>query len=282
MLINALNGLVYGSLLFVLSAGLVLIYGLRRVVNFAHGALYMLGAYIGYSAAIRFGFFPGVVAAGLGLALVGVALDIGVFRQLSARDPLVTVIVTFGILLMIEDIVRSIWGTQNYAIDPPALLSGVLPIGGAPFPVYRLFIVAASAAMALAMTAWLRFSRSGLFVRAASDDPSVAAMCGVRTEVVGPVVVGLGAAFAGISGIIAAPFLSLNPSMDSEILVLSFVVSVVGGLGSFVGAFISAMCLGQIQAFGTVYTPELASLLPFLLTAVVLAFRPRGIAGSRI
>jgi branched-chain amino acid transport system permease protein len=282
MLINALNGLVYGSLLFVLSAGLVLIYGLRRVVNFAHGALYMLGAYIGYSVAIRFGFFPGVVAAGLGLALVGVALDIGVFRQLSARDPLVTVIVTFGILLMIEDVVRSIWGTQNYAIDPPALLSGVLPIGGEPFPVYRLFIVAASAAMALGLAAWLRFSRSGLFVRAASDDPSVAAMCGVRTEVVGPMVVGLGAAFAGISGIIAAPFLSLNPSMDSEILVLSFVVSVVGGLGSFVGAFISAMCLGQIQAFGTVYTPELASLLPFLLTTIVLAFRPRGIAGSRI
>jgi branched-chain amino acid transport system permease protein len=282
MLINALNGLVYGSLLFVLSAGLVLIYGLRRVVNFAHGALYMLGAYIGYSVAIRFGFFPGVVAAGLGLALVGVALDIGVFRQLSARDPLVTVIVTFGILLMIEDVVRSIWGTQNYAIDPPALLSGVLPIGGEPFPVYRLFIVAASAAMALGLAAWLRFSRSGLFVRAASDDPSVAAMCGVRTEVVGPMVVGLGAAFAGISGIIAAPFLSLTPSMDSEILVLSFVVSVVGGLGSFVGAFISAMCLGQIQAFGTVYTPELASLLPFLLTTIVLAFRPRGIAGSRI
>jgi branched-chain amino acid transport system permease protein len=153
MLINALNGLVYGSLLFVLSAGLVLIYGLRRVVNFANGALCVLGAYIGYSAAIRFGFFTGVVAAGLGLALVGVALDIGVFRQLSARDPLVTVIVTFGILLMIEYNVRLIWSTKNYAIDPPELLSGVLPIGGASFPVYRLFIVAASAAVALAMSA---------------------------------------------------------------------------------------------------------------------------------
>lgn len=282
MLINALNGLVYGSLLFVLASGLVLIYGLRRVVNFSHGALYMLGAYIGYSAAITFSFPLGVIAAGLALGAIGVLLDVALFRQLSTRHPLVTVIATFGVLLVIEDVVRSVWGTQNYAIDPPALLSGVAEIGGAPFPVYRLFIVAASAVMAAALAAWLRYSRSGLFVRAASQDPSVAAMCGVRTALIGPMVVGLGAAFAGLSGILAAPFLSLNPAMGSEVLVLSFVVSVIGGLGSFAGAFISAMLLGQVQAFGTVHTPELASLLPFLLMSVVLIFRPQGIAGQKV
>jgi branched-chain amino acid transport system permease protein len=281
VLINALNGLVYGSLLFVLSSGLVLVYGLRRVVNFAHGALYMLGAYIGYSIAIRFGFAAGVVAAGLALGLVGVALDLAIFRLLSARNPLVTVIVTFGVMLILEDFVRSVWGTQNYAIDPPQALAGVVQIGGAPFPIYRLFVVAASGVMAATLGGWLRWGRTGLFVRAASHDPSVAAMCGVRTAVIGPMVVGLGAAFAGVAGIVAAPFLSLNPSMGSEILVLSFVVSVIGGLGSFPGAFASAMLLGQVQAFGTVYTPELASLLPFLLMALVLVFRPQGIAGSR-
>ncbi len=191
-------------------------------------------------------------------------------------------IVTFGILLILEDIVRSIWGTQNYAIDPPALLDGVVMIAGQPFPIYRLFIVAASAIMAGGLAFWLRSTRQGLFVRAASHDPSVAAMCGVRTNVLGPMVVGLGAVFAGLSGILAAPFLSLNPNMGSEILVLSFVVSVIGGLGSFTGAFISAMLLGQVQSFGTVHTPELASILPFLLMALVLIFRPQGIAGAKV
>jgi branched-chain amino acid transport system permease protein len=281
MLINALNGLVYGSLLFVLSTGLVLVYGLRRVVNFAHGALYMLGAYVGSSVVASQGFAAGVIAAGLGLGLVGVALDLVIFRKLGTRHPLVTVIVTFGVLLILEDLVRSVWGTRSYAIDPPEALAGVVDLFGAPFPVYRLFIVAASAAMAAGLAAWLRFGRMGLFVRAASHDASVAAMCGVRTAVIGPMVVGLGAAFAGLAGIVAAPFLSINPSMGSEILVLSFVVSVIGGLGSFSGAFVSAMLLGQVQAFGTVWLPELAALLPFLLMALVLVFRPQGIAGAK-
>lgn len=281
MLINALNGLVWGSLLFVLSTGLVLVYGLRRVVNFAHGALYMLGAYVGYTVATQFGFLAGVAAAGVALAVVGVALDLAVFGRLGTRHPLVTVIVTFGVLLILEDVVRSVWGTRSYAVDPPAALAGVVDLFGAPFPVYRLFIVAASATMAATLAGWLRFSRTGLFVRAASHDASVAAMCGVRTAAIGPMVVGLGAAFAGLSGIVAAPFLSINPSMGSEILVLSFVVSVIGGLGSFWGAFVSAMLLGQVQAFGTVWLPELAALLPFLLMAFVLVFRPQGIAGTK-
>lgn len=282
MIINALNGLVYGSLLFVLASGLVLVYGLRRVVNFAHGALYMLGAYVGYSVAIAAGFLPGVIAAAVALTLVGVLLDLVVFRKLADRDPLVTVLVTFGVLLILEDFVRTVWGTQNYTIDPPPALSGVVEIAGAPFPVYRLFIVAASALMAGGMVVWLRYTRSGLWVRAASHSPAVAAMCGVRTNVLGPLVVGLGAAFAGVAGIVAAPFLSLNPSMGSEILVLSFVVSVIGGLGSFGGAFISAMLLGQIQAFGVVYLPEMAALLPFLLMALVLVARPQGILGTKV
>src|SRR5690606_18215960 len=132
-------------------SGLVLVYGLRRVVNFSHGALYMLGAYIGYSVALRFGFLPGIVAASLALGAIGIALDLAIFRQLSGRNPLVTVIVTFGILLILEDAVRTVWGTQNYAMDPPSLLSGVVAIQGAPFPVYRLAIIAASAAMALGL-----------------------------------------------------------------------------------------------------------------------------------
>jgi branched-chain amino acid transport system permease protein len=280
MVTNALNGLVYGSLLFILSSGLVLVYGLRRVVNFAHGALYMLGAYLGYSTALHFGFTAGLVVSGVVLALVGIALDVAIFRKLSERNPLVTVIVTFGLLLILEDLVRSVWGTQNYALDPPTWLAGTVVLDGAPFPVYRLAIVVASAVMAGGLVLWLRYGRTGLFVRAASKDPAVAAMFGVKTDLLGPIVVGLGAAFAGLAGVLAAPFLSLNPAMGGNILVLSFVVTVVGGLGSFVGAFQSALLLGQVQSFGTVYTPELASLLPFILMAVVLVFRPQGLAGT--
>lgn len=281
MIVNALNGLVYGSLLFVLASGLVLVYGLRQVVNFAHGSLYMLGAYVGYTVAMQFGFFPGIVAAGVALALAGIVLDLVVFRKLADRDPIVTVLVTFGVLLIVDDLVRTLWGTRNYAIDPPALLSGSINIAGAPFPIYRLFIVAASAVMAGAMVIWLRYSRTGLWVRAASHSPEVAAMCGVRTNLLGPLVVGLGAAFAGISGIVAAPLLSLNPAMGSEILILSFVVTVIGGLGSFGGAFISAMILGQVQSFGIFYLPEMAAVLPFLLMGLVLVVLPDGILGGK-
>jgi branched-chain amino acid transport system permease protein len=282
MLIDALNGLVYGSLLFVLSSGLVLIYGLRRVVNFAHGALYMLGAYLGYAATLRFGFLAGVATAGLALAVIGVALDVAIFSRLSERHPLVTVIVTFGILLVLEDVVRTIWGTQNYTMDPPAWLGGTVDLMGAPFPVYRLAIVGVSGIMAGSLAAWLRFGRTGLFVRAASRDPMVAAMFGVKTDLLGPLVVALGAVFAGVAGVLAAPFLSLNSGMGSEVLVLSFVVTVVGGLGSFSGAFLSAMLLGQIQSFGTVHVPELAALLPYMLMAAILVFRPQGLAGSKV
>jgi len=281
MLIDALNGLVYGSLLFVLSSGLVLVYGLRRVVNFAHGALYMLGAYLGYSVTLQFGFLAGIVASALVLALAGGLIDIGIFRQLSERHPLVTVIVTFGLLLVLEDGVRSLWGTQNYAMDPPALLAGTVTLAGAPFPIYRLAIVVLSGAMAGGLIAWLRLGRTGLFVRAASRDPQVAAMFGVKTDLLGPLVVALGSAFAGVAGVLAAPFLSLNLGMGSDVLVLSFVVTVVGGLGSFAGAFISAMLLGQIQSFGTVHLPELAALLPYLLMAAILIFRPHGLAGVK-
>jgi branched-chain amino acid transport system permease protein len=280
MLTNALNGLVYGSLLFILSSGLVLVYGLRRVVNFAHGALYMLGAYVGYATALRLGFGAGLLVSAVVLAAIGVALDVFIFRRLSDRNPLVTVIVTFGLLLVLEDLVRSVWGTQNYALDPPRWLAGTVSLDGAPFPVYRLAIIGASAVMAAGLVLWLRHGRTGLFVRAASKDAGVAAMFGVKTDLLGPIVVGLGAAFAGVSGVLAAPFLSLNPAMGGNILVLSFVVTVVGGLGSFAGAFQSALLLGQVQSFGTVYTPELASLLPFLLMAVVLVFRPQGLGGT--
>lgn len=282
MLVHVLNGFVYGGLLYILAVGLVLIFGLRRVVNFAHGALFMLGSYVGYSVYSVSGFVPALIAAAVVLALLGVLLDYLVFRPLQHEEPIATVLVTFGILLVLEDVAKSVWGKNFISVRPPDFLAGSVPIAGAEFPVYRLVVIGVAVLVAAGLTAWLRWSRIGLYVRASSVDPVTTAMQGVNTDRVSAVVVGIGAALAGLSGTIAAPLMALSPSMGGFILIDSFIVVVVGGLGSFSGAFIAALVIGQIQNFGVVYIPWASSLIPFLLMVGVLIWRPTGFSGSRV
>lgn len=279
--INLFNGLVYGALLIVMCSGLALIYGLRRVVNFAHGSLYMLGAYLGYSIALQSNFWVALVAAPAVMALFGVLLDRYGFRLLQDRDPLTVVLVTFGLLLVIEDFVQTVWGKSNLSVPTPELLNFTVDLLGTPVPAYRLAVIVAGAAVALGLSLWLRQSKYGLFVRAASTDPTTTAMQGVNTDALSAGVVGLGTALAGLAGVVAAPFLSLSPSMSSDVIIDSFVVVVVGGLGSLAGAFIAAMVLGMVQALGAVYLPDLAMLLPFALMVGILIWKPAGFAGSR-
>ena len=279
--INLFNGLVYGALLIVMCSGLALIYGLRRVVNFAHGSLYMLGAYLGYSIAQQSNFWVALVAAPAVMALFGVLLDRYGFRLLQDRDPLTVVLVTFGLLLVIEDFVQSVWGKSNLSVPAPELLSASIDLLGTPVPAYRIAVIAVGAVVALGLSLWLRFSKIGLFVRAASTDPVTTAMQGVNTDALSAGVVGLGTALAGLAGVVAAPFLSLSPSMSSDVIIDSFVVVVVGGLGSLAGAFVAAMVLGMVQALGAVYLPDTAVLLPFVLMVAVLIWKPAGFAGSR-
>lgn len=275
------NGVVHGALLVVMCSGLALIYGLRRVVNFAHGALYMLGAYIGYSVALHGNFWLALVLAPAVMALIGVALDRWGFRLLQDRDPLTVVLVTFGLLLVIEDAVQTIWGKANLSLPAPAALGRSIELLGTPVPAYRVAVIGVGAAVAIGLTLWLRCTRAGLFVRAASTDPTTTAMQGVNSDALGAAVVGLGTALAGLAGVVAAPFLSLAPSMSSDVLIDSFVVVVAGGLGSLAGAFGAAMALGLIQALGAVWLPETSALLPFALMALVLLWKPAGLAGSR-
>jgi len=278
--INLFNGLVYGALLIVMCSGLALIYGLRRVVNFAHGSLYMLGAYLGYSIAMRSNFWVALVAVPAIMAMLGVLLDRYGFRLLQDRDPLSVVLVTFGLLLIIEDFVQTVWGKSNLSVPAPAALSTSIDLFGTPVPAYRLAVIAVGAGVALGLTLWLRYSKVGLFVRAASTDPTTTAMQGVNTDALSAGVVGLGTALAGLAGVVSAPFLSLSPSMSSDVIIDSFVV-VVGGLGSLSGAFIAAMGLGMVQALGAVYLPNAAVLLPFMLMVGILIWKPSGFAGSR-
>lgn len=279
--INLFNGLVYGALLIVMCSGLALIYGLRRVVNFAHGSLYMLGAYLGYSVAAHSNFWVALVAAPAIMALLGVLLDRYCFRLLQDRDPLTVVLVTFGLLLIIEDFVLTVWGKSNLSMAGPQALNVTVDLLGTPVPAYRIAVIGVGALVALGLSLWLRHSRVGLFVRAASTDPTTTAMQGVNTDALSAGVVGIGTALAGLAGVVAAPFLSLSPTMSSDVIIDSFVVVVIGGLGSLAGAFIAAMALGMIQSLGAVYLPDAAALLPFGLMVAVLIWKPAGFAGSR-
>jgi len=279
--INLFNGLTYGALLIVMCSGLALIYGLRRVVNFAHGSLYMLGAYIGYSIAGASNFWVALIGAPLVMAVLGVLLDRYGFRLLQDRDPLTVVLVTFGLLLVIEDFVQTVWGKSNLSVQAPAALNFTVDLFGTPVPAYRIAVIVVGLAVALGLSLWLRYSKIGLFVRASSTDPTTTAMQGVNTDVLSAGVVGLGTALAGLAGVVAAPFLSLSPSMSSDVIIDSFVVVVVGGLGSLAGAFIAALVLGMVQSLGAVYLPDESAVLPFVIMVCILIWKPAGFAGSR-
>lgn len=279
MLIHMLNGLVFGGLLYLVAVGLVLIFGLRQVVNFAHGSLFMVGAYVTYATVAIAGFWVGLLASTLVLAALGLLLDRTVFRQLQDQDPIVTVLVTFGLLLVLEDLVRTIWGRDNLTVAVPELLQGTVEIAGSVFPIYRLFVIAAAATIGLTLTLWLKTSRVGLYVRAFAADPVTTGMQGVDTERVSATVVAVGAGLAGLAGAIASPLLALSPAMGSTILIESFIVVVVGGFGSFSGAFVAALLIGQLQNFGIVYVPSISSMIPFLLMVAILIYRPTGLAG---
>ena len=279
--INLFNGLTYGALLIVMCSGLALIYGLRRVVNFAHGSLYMLGAYLGYSIALHSNFWVALMLAPAIMAVFGVLLDRYGFRLLQDRDPLTVVLVTFGLLLVIEDFVQTVWGKSNLSVPAPAALNFSVDLFGTPVPAYRIAVIAVGLAVAVGLSLWLRFSKVGLFVRASSTDPTTTAMQGVNTDALSAGVVGLGTALAGLAGIVAAPFLSLSPSMSSDVIIDSFVVVVVGGLGSLAGAFVAALVLGMVQSLGAVYLPDVSAILPFVIMVVILIWKPAGFAGSR-
>lgn len=279
--INLFNGLVYGALLIVMSSGLALIYGLRRVVNFAHGALYMIGAYVAFTVTTQSNFWVALIAAPAVMAVAGVLLDRYGFRLLQDREPLSVMLVTFGLTLILEDFVVAVWGKGNHSIFTPQLLDFSVNLWGHELPAYRFGVIVIGVGVALGLSLWLRFSKIGLFVRAASTEPVTTSMQGVNTDVLSAGVVGLGAALAGLAGVVAGPFLSLSPHMASDVLIDSFVVVVIGGLGSLAGAFIAALLLGMMQALGAVYLPEMSALLPFVFMIAVLIWKPSGLLGSR-
>ena len=276
------NALALASLLTILASGLALIFGLRDVMNFAHGALYMLGAYIGYSVTKVAGFWVALWVAPLLLAAVGAVFELAVLRPLQKRAHMDVALVTFGLALMIGPAVHKIWGTAPLSVEPPAALAGSVLVLGTLYPVYRLFLIAVGFGTCLGLAAWLKYTRSGMHTRAVSQQPQVARMMGVNTDRLGLLVVCLGCGFAGLAGVLAGPYLSVDPGMGASILISCLIVVVVGGLGSIGGAIAAAVVYGFIQVIGTVLFPSVAVLAPYLLLFFVLLWRPQGLGRGRV
>lgn len=278
---QVLNGIALGSLLMVLSSGLAMIYGLRGVANFAHGALYMVGAYLAYSVSTRISFWPALLLVPLVLAAVGVVLELVFFGRLQHRSHIEVGLVTFGLALVAERVVVGFWGERTLSVDPPAALAGTLTVLGTSYPTYRLFVIGAALALAVSLVLWLQRSEVGLHVRASSHELETAGIMGIDVDRLSLLVVALGTALAGLAGVLAVPYVSLDPGMGASILITVLIVVVIGGVGSIGGAMVAGMGLGIVQTVGTVWSPSLAVVIPYVGLVVVLLWRPTGLAGRR-
>jgi branched-subunit amino acid ABC-type transport system permease component len=266
-------------LLFILAAGLSLIFGMMDVVNLAHGAFYMLGAYVALTVVQRTGsFWPALVIAPLAVGLVGLLVEPLLLRRLRGRH-LDQVLLTIGLSLVIADLVGLVWGREIRSLPLPAGLEHSVQVMGGDYPVYRLFVIAFGIALAVAFSLVHRRTRIGALIRAGVDDAPMLAALGVDIDRLFAATFAVGAALAALAGVVAAPVFGVFPGMDVDALIYSLIVVVVGGLGTLSGAFVGAGLIGPADTFGKVLFPQFALALIFALLAFVLLLRPTGLLG---
>ena len=280
-ILQALNTLQYAALLFLISAGLSVSFGLMGFVNLAHGALYMLGAYIGISVAAQAGFWVALIAAPLAVGLIGAGLYLALLGRVARLGPMPQVLVSFGLVFIATEITRMIWGDVPLVLDPPALLAGRVPLPGAAYPVYRLFIIVLGAAVALAL--WLGVTRTtlGAGLRASVENRAMARAIGIDTDRLFLLVFALGAALAGLGGVVAAPVTAANTGMAVSILVPALIVTVIGGMGSIAGAALGAVIVAVIEVLGAAFLPRFGGVLIYAALAAALIWRPEGLLHPR-
>ena len=278
----AANSIAFGGLLFLLSAGFSLIFGLMRIPNLTHGSLFMLGAYFGVSLiGWGVGFWPAAVAGGLGVAVLGGLIERLLLRRLPGAE-LAQVLVTLGLSFMIADTCLMQWGGDPISIETPAALKGASHIAGVAFPTYRLGVIVIAVVFAAALLAMIERTRLGAMIRAGVDDPVMARAVGIRVPLLFTVVFCLGAGLAGFAGVIGGPILSVYPGLDQDMLPLALVVVILGGSGSLVGSFVGSFVVGLLYNFGQALLPELAYIILFLPMIAILAIRPGGLFGARL
>ncbi|MEO5734621.1 MAG: branched-chain amino acid ABC transporter permease [Rubrivivax sp.] len=283
-LIQCLNSLQYGLLLFLVASGLTLIFGIMGVINLAHGSFYMIGAYMAYAlaplvaATFGGGFFSALLVGVMLAVLLGYGLEWAFFSFLYERDHLQQVLMTYGLILVFEELRSILVGDEVHGVPLPALLSGSLPLGDVmTYPVYRLFISAVCLLLALAMYGVFTRTRVGMMIRAGASNREMVQSLGIDIKFLYRVVFAAGVALAVLAGMVAAPVSSVYPGMGNGVLIICFVVVVIGGIGSIRGALAASLLIGVVDTFGKVLLPEAAGVLVYVLMAMILLWRPDGL-----
>jgi branched-chain amino acid transport system permease protein len=284
LVIQFLNGLASASSLFLVAAGLSIIFGVSRIVNFAHGSLYMLGAYIAFTLVKllpqgAFGFWGGIVLAALAIALIGAVVEIVVLRRIYRAPELLQLLATFGLVLIVQDLVLMIWGAEDLFGPRPPGMKATVQILGHPFAQYSLILIVLAPTVLAALWLLLYRTRWGVLIRAATADREMVAALGVNQAWLFTSVFALGSLLAGLGGALQLPREPVNHTMDLAIVVEAFVVVVVGGLGSVPGAFLAAILIGELDAFGILVFPQLTLVFTFVAMALILVVRPSGLMG---
>lgn len=296
---QALNGLQFGLMLFLLAAGLTLVFGIMDMINLAHGSLYMVGAYLAAAAVAASGsFIAGVLAAVAGTAVIGALLEVTVLRRLYTRDHLSQVLATFALILIANEAVRMVWGDQPMLLNPPDALSGPVEIAGFSYPAFRLLIIAVGAAVALLLYVTVTRTRVGMWVRAGASNREMTEALGINVKRLFTMVFAAGAGLCALAGAMLGPLLAVQVGMGESILILAFVVIVIGGIGSIRGALVGSLLVGVVDTLGRALLPwllrnflpgevaanlgpALAAILIYLLMAAVLFWRPAGLFPAR-
>jgi branched-chain amino acid transport system permease protein len=281
-LIQLLHGCVYGMLLFLVASGLTLVLGMMGVLNIAHGAFYMLGAYIAYTISLSLhSFWPSLIAVPLIAGIIAFLIERFLLRRTYGFGHNVQLMLTFGLLFIMTETVRLVWGSNPLTLQPPEILSGSVLVAGAKYPVYRLFMLAVSFIVLIGMSILLLRTRIGIMIRASVTNSNMVEALGNNVpRLFAGVFIG-GVMLAAFAGVIATPFMSIYPGIANEALLDCFVIIVVGGLGSLLGALVASLMLGQLQSFGVLWLPSLVVVFQFLLMAVVFVFKPTGLFGEK-
>ena len=278
---QVLNALALAGLLFLVSAGLSLVFGILRVVNFAHGVFYMLGAYLGFTAvAVSGWFWLSLVVVPPLVGVVGALLEASTLRFIYRRPPIYQLLLTFGLALILEESVRVIYGPTAKGIDPPPLLQGAVEIAGTLYPRYRLFLVVLGVVVGLGVWLFLQRTRTGLVIRAVAQNSEMADCLGADVARVRTLVFGAACALAGLGGVAAGPMTTAYLGMGIGVIVDAFVVVVIGGLGSIGGSMAGSLIVGAAQTWGAFYLPETAMVIMYAVMGVILIFRPWGLFGE--
>jgi branched-chain amino acid transport system permease protein len=279
--LQLMTGIALGAVYALLAIGLSLIFGMLTVVNFAHGAFFMVGAFLGvYSLSLTGSFWFSLLLVPLATGAIGLLCERFLVRPLYGRGIDYPLLLTFGLSYVLIDLMRFVFGIEGLPSSTPAALRGAVDLGFGHFPLYRLFLIAATAVIVLALWLFIEKTRYGLIVRAGSRDSEIVKVLGIDIAKVWLLVFGIGTAIAGLSGLLAAPTRAVNPEMGIPILAESFVVTVVGGMGSLPGAVVAGLLVGVVFAMTSLLAPEYAELSIFVLMAVVLLWRPQGFFGK--